>query len=71
MRRVWPIPCALVESGLPKLRHVPVLLHDGDFPIEANRYVTERCLGEWAPDMGDGEEPTVLTIKSRENLGKV
>lgn len=69
MRWVWPIPSTLVERGLPKLQHVPVLLHDGDFPIEANRYLTERCLGEWAPDMGGvDEDPTVLTVKSRENL---
>ena len=70
MRWVWPIPSVLVERGLPSLRHVPVLLHEGDFPVEANRYVTERCLGEWAPDLDDDEDPTVLTVKSRENLAR-
>lgn len=69
MRWVWPPERFFIERNLPKLQYVPLLLHDGDFPLEANRYVTERCLGEWAPDMDDeNEDPTVLTMKSRANL---
>lgn len=68
MRWVWPPDGFFLERDLPKLQHVPLLLDAGDYPLEANRYVEERCLGEWAPDMGEEDDPTVLTRKSRGNL---
>ncbi len=68
MRFVWPPDGFFVERDLPKLQHVPLLLDAGSFPLEANRYVIERCLGEWAPDMDEDDDPTVLTLKSRANL---
>lgn len=69
MRWVWPPDKFFVERSIPKLQHVPLLIEEGVYPIEANRYVEERSLGEWAPDMeSDEDDPTVLTKKSRANL---
>lgn len=70
MRIVWPPEDFFVSRDVPKLQYLPILLGPGTYPIEPNRYIEERCLGEWAPSMAEDEDPPVHTRKSRENLAK-
>lgn len=50
----------------PKLQYVPILIgEDGGYPIEANRYLDERCNGEWSLPGGDRLDPVIPTLKSR------
>ncbi len=72
MRTFLPPDGFFTEARVPKLQHVPILIgHDGSYPTEVNRYLTERCLGEWLPPAQHGTystDPTVPTLKSRLNL---
>lgn len=72
MRILLPPDGFFTEARVPKLQHVPILIgRDGSYPVEANRYLTERCLGEWVLPVPPGSypwSPTVLTLKSRLNL---
>lgn len=70
MRIVWPPDDFFVSRDVPKLQYLPILLGPGAYPIEPNRYIEERCLGEWAPSMAADEDPPVHTRKSRENLAR-
>ena len=70
MRIVWPPAGFFITHGVPKLQHLPIVLGRGVYPIEPNRYIEERCLGEWAPGMGEEDDPIIHTKKSRENLAK-
>ena len=64
-------PSGYFESrNVPKLQHVPIVLSsDGSYPVEANRYLDERCLGEWKSSRSQTNlcDPPILTLKSRLN----
>lgn len=69
MRWVRPAQGFFVDLDVPKLQHIPILIGDGgSYPVEANRYLVERSCGEWAPRTDDGNDPTIPTAKSRENM---
>lgn len=69
MHWLWPPDNFFIARNLPKLQHVPLLVDNGAYPVEVNRYVEERSLGEWGPGMGsEDDDPPVLTKKSRANL---
>lgn len=69
MRQLLP-PSGFFAAA-PKLQFVPIIVSsDGSYPIEANRYLDERCNGEWSPPHYGEEhgDPPILTLKSRQNL---
>jgi integrase len=70
MRIVWPPADFFISRNVPKLQYLPILLGPCTYPIEPNRYIEERCLGEWAPSIAGDEDPSVHTVKSRENLAR-
>lgn len=68
MRLVMPPPGAFDHA--PKLQFVPILIEDdGLYPIEANRYLDERCNGEWTLPGHGQSVPTIPTLKSRLDMG--
>ena len=69
MRWVLPPEGFFTSLDVPKLQFVPILIgDDGSYPFEANRYLVERSCGEWAPGTDENEDPTIPTLKSRENI---
>lgn len=71
MRCIMPPSGFFVDANVPKLQFIPILLEeDGNYPIEANRYLIERACGEWSPTIEGGAQPTVLTLKSRKNMAQ-
>lgn len=69
MRWLLPPDEFFLKLRVPKLQFVPILVDDREgFPLEANLYVTERSLGEWAPALKDGQDPVVPTLRSRGNI---
>lgn len=69
MRWVLPPAGFFIELRVPKLQFVPILIDGtGGYPLEANLYLTERACGEWAPDVPEGEDPVVPTLRSRGNI---
>lgn len=67
MRLVLPPPGAFNHA--PKLQFVPILIgDDGSYPIEANRYLDERCNGEWALPGQGALAPKIPTLKSRVDI---
>lgn len=66
MRWLLPPDEFFQKLRVPKLQFVPILVDDREgFPLEANLYVTERSLGEWAPGLKDGQDPVVPTHQCR------
>ncbi len=69
MRWVLPPNGFFRELRVPKLEFVPILIDGTDgYPLEANLYLTERSCGEWAPDLEEGADPVVPTLRSRGNI---
>lgn len=67
MRQVMPPEGAFADAL--KLQYVPILIQDdGSYPVEANRYLDERCNGEWFLPGAEQKEPVVPTLKSRRNI---
>lgn len=63
MRIVMPPRGAFDHA--PKLQFVPIMIgEDGSYPAEANRYLDERCNGEWQLP-GEVKSPKIPTLKSR------
>lgn len=59
-------PSGFFELKSPKLQYVPILIgEDGGYPFEANRYLDERCNGEWSLPGEDGRDPVIPTLRSR------
>jgi len=67
MRIVLPPQGAFDHA--PKLQYVPILLgDDGFYPIEANRYLDERCNGEWTLPGKKRGDVKIPTLKSRMDI---
>ena len=77
-RVVFPSPKNMVELGYPKLSFVPFLIGDeGDYPIEANRYLRERATLEWiarltesAPEVQERRRQRFQTKQSCEAMAR-
>lgn len=50
MKVIFPVAQQMIDLGYAKLAYVPFLIgDDGDYPVEANRYLRERACLEWRP----------------------
>lgn len=57
MRVIFPDPTRMHALGYSKLAYVPFLIaEDGNYPVEANRYLRERACLEWRPKVEYGDE---------------
>lgn len=71
MRWVLPPAGFFLDANVPKLQFIPILLEeDGNYPVEANRYLIERSCGEWSPAAAQDAQPIVLTLSSRKNMAQ-
>lgn len=67
MRWLMPTERFFVQRRVPKLQNIPILISDdGNYLLEPNTYLVERCCGEWGPTEVD--DPRVLTLKSRQGV---
>lgn len=52
MKVIFPDPQQMKDLGYAKLAYIPFLIAaDGDYPVEANRYLRERACLEWRPSI--------------------
>lgn len=63
------MPPAGAFEHAPKLQYVPILIgDDGRYPAEANRYLDERCNGEWNLPGQNRGSAKIPTLKSRKDI---